>query len=166
MSNFIGQKTEQLQMSNGLTDVFLNVLILSGSRLATNDSERRLIVWLAEKDQSKRGMGTVGFDIGEMPWDPQNFSECKAFLLNTIQAAEDKFGWETLDYKPNKQMIFPVLKRFYEMVSAFKREDIFPGGLEEWLGAAEEDDPVLNGFPRCEKHDALLGCFGCQVCNN
>ena len=42
-----------IQMSNGLTDVFLNVLILSGSALAKTVSEKRLIVWLAEKDQSR-----------------------------------------------------------------------------------------------------------------
>lgn len=166
MSNFIGYNNEQLQLSNGLTDVFLNVLILSGTRLATNDAEKRMIVWLAEKDQSKRGMGTVGFDIGEMPWDPEKFSECKSFLLNTIQAAEDKLGWETLDYKPNKNLLFPALKQFREMVSSFEKADIYPGALEEWLENAEEDDPVLCGFPKCEKHEALLCCFGCQVCNN
>ena len=58
---------ELLQMSNGLTDVFVNVLVLSGSALARTVSEKRLIVWLAEKDQSRMGAGTVDFDLWEMP---------------------------------------------------------------------------------------------------
>lgn len=166
MSNFIGFGSDNLSMSNGLTDVFLNVLILSGSQLATTDAERRLIVWLAERDQNKRGAGTVGFDIGEMPWDPDNFADSKAFMLNTIQFAQQKAGWETLGYKPDTGMLFPVLEKFYEMVSAFTVNEILPDSLEEWLGAAEEDDPKLRGFPKCEKHDVFLSCFGCQICNN
>ena len=43
---------ELLQMSNGLTDVFVNVLVLSGSALARTENKKRLIVWLAESDPS------------------------------------------------------------------------------------------------------------------
>lgn len=35
-----------LSMSNGLTDVFISVLLLSGSQLAKDENEKRLIVWL------------------------------------------------------------------------------------------------------------------------
>lgn len=162
MGNVIGE----IPMSNGLTDVFINVLVLSGSRLARSDSEKQLVVWLAERDQSRVGMGAVGFDIGEMPWDSERFDEYKAFLLNTIRGAERRLGWETLDYSPNENMIFPVLKKFYESVNAFGAEDIVPGVLDEWLASAEDHDPVRRGFPECEKHGILLSCFGCQVCNN
>ena len=166
MSNYIGSESDNFVMSNGLTDVFLNVLILSGTQLATTDDEKRLIVWLAERDQSKRGVGTVGFDLGEMPWNPRNFADSKAFMLNVIRFAEQKTGWDTLDYNPNKEMLFPLLEKFYDMISAFTVNEILPDSLEEWMGAAEEDDPKLCGFPKCEKHDALLCCFGCQICNN
>lgn len=166
MSNLIGANSGSFMMSNGLTDVFINVLVLSGSRLAKTDGEKRLIVWLAERDQSRVGMGTVGFELGEMPWNAGQFDGCKAFLLNTIRGAEHRLGWETLDYSPNEEMIFPVLKKFYELVYSFWAEDIKPGGLEEWLSAAEDYDPVRRGFPKCEKHGVLLSCFGCQVCNN
>ena len=85
MANIIGINPQScgcglLQMSNGLTDVFLNVLILSGSALAKTVSEKRLIVWLAEKDQSRVGAGTVDFDLWEMPWDLNTFEEDRAFL--------------------------------------------------------------------------------------
>ncbi len=166
MSNYIGSGAKSFSMSNGLTDVFINVLVLSGSRLAVSEDEKRLIVWLAERDQSKIGGGTVGFDVGDMPWNAENFSDSKAFLLNVIKFAEQRLGWEALDYPPNEKMLFPVLHRFAEMVSALTVKDVTPYILEEWLGAAEPGDPVLCGFPKCEKHEALLGCYGCQVCNN
>lgn len=166
MSNIIGLNSESFIMSNGLTDVLINVLVLSGSRLAQTEDEKRLIVWLAERDQSKIGMGTVGFDIGEMPWNADSVGESKAFLLNVIRGAENRLGWETLDYSPNEEMIFPVLKKFAELISLFSVEKITPGCLEEWLESAEEHDPVWCGFPKCEKHGVLLSCFGCQICNN
>ena len=61
-----------IRMSNGATDVFINVLAISGSALAETEQEKRLIVWLSEKDQ-KVGRGTVGFDIVEMPWQKETF---------------------------------------------------------------------------------------------
>ncbi|MDE7281803.1 MAG: hypothetical protein K2N36_08720, partial [Ruminiclostridium sp.] len=105
MSNIVwsgaGNDSECVRMSNGLTDVFINVLVLSGSNLAQTAEEKRLIVWLAEKDQSNAGIGTVGFDVCEMPWNIEAFKETKTFLLNVIEGAKNKSGWELLEYTPN-----------------------------------------------------------------
>ncbi|MGG3507727.1 hypothetical protein ABES58_19860 [Paenibacillus lautus] len=59
---------DSLHMSNGLTSVFIEVLAISGSQLAKTNRERELIIWLAQRDQAIVGIGTVGFDIDEMPW--------------------------------------------------------------------------------------------------
>lgn len=171
MSNIIGVVDTTpiekcLCMSNGLTNVFINVLLLSGSQIAQTVEEKRLIVWLAEKDQSKVGTGNVGFDICEMPWNMQTFEENRAFLLEVITAAENKIGWEYLGYVPNEELLFPCLKRFAELVSQMKQSNIQSNVLDEWMLAAQEDDPVRCGFPICKKHNTLLTIFGCQICNN
>ena len=153
-----------IQMSNGLTDVFLNVLILSGSALAKTVSEKRLIVWLAEKDQSRMGAGTVDFDLWDMPWDLNTFEEDKAFLLRVVSAAKKRLGWEKLDYCPDEDMLFPCLDRFSELISNFSQ--IQSGALEEWLAESDPSDPVMSGFPRCSRHQTLLSIFGCHICNN
>jgi len=54
---------ESLSMSNGATNVFLDVLALSGSDLAVTARENEFIVWLNQRDQSVVGIGTVGFSI-------------------------------------------------------------------------------------------------------
>ena len=87
MANVIGfhssdEENSSLVMSNGLTDVFIDVIALSGSQIAHTDDEKRLIVWLSEKDQSKAGAGTIGFDICEMPWNAKTFVENKQFLIH------------------------------------------------------------------------------------
>ncbi len=157
---------DDLSMSNGLTDVFINVLSLSGSKLAKTVDEKRLIVWLSEKDQSSVGSGTVGFDISDMPWNIQTFEENRQFLLQTIKNAKEKISWEMLDYEPDTEFLFPQLDKFYNLIEKLNVMDISQDNLEEWLETSDKDDPIFNGFPLCQKHKALLTVFGCQICNN
>lgn len=165
MGNSVSFGGDSLQMSNGLTAVFIDVMTLAGSRLAQTVDEKRLVVWLAEKDQSVVGIGTVGFDIREMPWNTKRFEENKRFMLEVIESAENRIDWDRLDYQPNEEHIFWALKEFAELISKMTVEDVDQNAADEWLGAAERDDPVLCGFPKCEKHGTLLTCLGCLFCN-
>lgn len=166
MGNCITFGEDSLKMNNGLTAVFIDVITLAGSRLARTVDENRLIVWLAEKDQSVVGIGTVGFDIREMPWNTESFEENKRFMLKVIKAAENKTDWEKLGYKPNEEHIFWALKKFAELITQMTADDVDENAKKEWLGAAESDDPVLCGFPKCPKHGILLTCFGCLFCDS
>lgn len=152
-------------MSNLTTDVFINILLLSGSALAETDEEKQLIVWLAEKDQ-KLGLGTVGFNVIEMPWRKKTFLNDRIFLLNVIKAAENKLGWEKLDYIPKLEFILPNLQKFKEYIEKMTENDIDDNAAREWLDMAENNDPVNSGFPRCKKHNTFLTFLGCQLCNS
>ncbi len=165
MGNHITFGEDYLKMSNGLTAVFIDVMTLAGSRLAQTVDEKRLIVWLAEKDQSAVGIGTVGFDIREIPWNTERFEENKRFMLKVIEAAESRTGWDKLGYQPNEELLLPALKKFAEMISQMTAEDVDENETREWFAAAEHDAPVLCGFPKCPKHGTLLSCFGCLICN-
>lgn len=160
------KESSHLIMSNGLTDVFIDVLALSGSQIAHTVDEKRLIVWLSEKDQSKVGGGTIGFDICEMPWNAETFAENKLFLITVVEHAKKKAGWEYLDYSPNETLLFPCLDDFAALLSSMHLADIQPDALTEWLDAAEASDPVSCGFPTCPRHHTLLTLFGCHLCNN
>lgn len=167
MSNIISfdnsiSKTQPLVMSNGLSDVFIDVLVLAGSYLAKQSYEKELIVWLAEKDQSVVGIGTIGFDVVEMPWQLQYFEKQKSFLLKTIHFAINRTGWENLEYEPTN--IVPDLKQFEMMIISISTDDIIQENRSEWLNEADENDPVKCGFPYCQKHNVLLSCFGCKIC--
>ena len=86
-----------LSMGNGLTDTLISALLLSGSQLAKTDHEKRLIVWLAEKDQSAVGMGTVGFSVLDMPWDRNTLEQNRSFLRRTVEQAKMRRGWDCLE---------------------------------------------------------------------
>lgn len=153
-----------LCMSNAATDVFINVLSLSGSMLAETVEEKQLIIWLSEKDQKFVGLGTVGFNIVDMPWKKETFSNDKRFLLNVIESAENKLGWEKLDYIPT--LVLLNLQKFKGYIEKMTEDDIDDNVISEWLNAAESNDPINCGFPRCKKHNTLLTFLGCQICNS
>lgn len=71
-------------MSNGTTSAFITIIGLSGSQLAKTENEKRLIVWIMEKDQSKVGIGSIGISMSEMSWTKDDFENEKSFLLDDI----------------------------------------------------------------------------------
>ena len=155
-----------LKMSNGGTSVFINVLCLSGGRFAGTESQKRFMVFLAEKNQYICGLGTVGFDIVEMPWNKASFDDDKAFMLKVIDGARQKIGWETLRYLPNEELVDEYLEAFKKLIERMTVDDIIEECLTEWLSAADENDPVKCGFPKCKIHDAYISVHGCQVCTD
>ena len=127
-------------------------------------NQKQLLVWLAEKDQVI-SRGNSGFDIIDMPWDPDTFGEDKAFLITVINAALERKNWELLDYSPDSKIIDSYLEQFKSLVTAVTPQIINKTTLNDWLSDKDNDDPVNCGFPKCRKHGVLLSFFGCQVCN-
>lgn len=171
MSNIISFNGEvapdddSLVMSNGGTDVFISILALSGAVFARTESEKRLMVYLSEKDQIT-GRGNVGFTIIEMPWATDTFEEDRNFIIKVINGARNKVGWEDLDYSPDEEFISHYLERFENLINRMTINDIREDALRNWLAESEAGDPVYCNFPRCNKHNIFLTCFGCQICNN
>ncbi|MCG7385634.1 hypothetical protein [Paenibacillus sp. ACRRY] len=159
---------ESIGMSNGLTSVFIEVLSISGSMLAKTNREREMTIWLAQQDQSVVGIGTVGFDIDEMPWTIDTFEEEKDFMLRMIAYAITEAGWEKLSYKPRKESVKPCLEQLQTMIHAFNRDDVNLDNYLEWSEIDEDDDrpTIPPGYPKCVKHEVYLSCHGCVLCNN
>lgn len=153
MGNAITNKrhslNDRLKMSNGLTEVFLHVLVLNGSALATSDGERDLITWLPRHNQNVVGRGTVGFDLRAMPWS-ENFHQEKDFLLRTIDAARSRSLWEKLDYGPRADWVIWTLNEFQKMIESFQKEDVDPASLMEW----NKFKPVE--YRKCPLHGVYL----------
>ena len=154
---------ERVSISDTGTNVLLTVLVLAGSALAETDSQRRLIVWLAEQ---KLNEGICrGFSLSDVPWDAESFDADRQFMVRTTDAASQKTGWLTLNYWPNAKALMPMLGWFRKGFVRLRAADINPAVLPDWLAGQEDDDPVRCGFPRCKKHKTYLtwnGCIACQ----
>lgn len=166
----VSMNDDSLSMSNGLTDVFIDYLLISGSELANSESEKRMISFLAEKQQSIMGMGNVGFDIIEMPWSKETFEQDKVFWLNVIEHASvlsrQKKVWMKLGYEPGKSHIDYALNGFTVLIKRMTLMDIDENNLKEWLAESEPDDPVCCGYPKCPNHGIILSFCGCKLCND
>jgi hypothetical protein len=154
-------------MSNGLTSVFLSVLLLNGSALAISDREKELVAWLAGHDQAIRGLGTVGFDLSEIPWSEDCDRE-KAFLIRVIDDAKSKRLWERLDYEPHFAVL-GALDQFRRMIDVFRKEDLEPSACQQWSQSRPRQ------FLKCPEHGVYLtswsedGMFdecSCLLCND
>ncbi|GGF67285.1 hypothetical protein GCM10010912_10310 [Paenibacillus albidus] len=162
-----GGDSGYMRMSNGLTSVFIDVLVLSGSALAGSDREKEFVIWLAQRDQNVVGIGTVGFSLDELPWSREDFVSNQEFMLRVIDGALAKTGWEVLAYEPAFEYIESALLQFRQLVLAFGPEKVDTSHYEEW-SAIEEDDywpTIPPGYPQCSKHHVYLSCHGCVFCN-
>ncbi|RUT44533.1 hypothetical protein EJP82_18145 [Paenibacillus anaericanus] len=159
---------DSIKMSNGLTSVFIEVLTISGSILAKADREKEIIIWLAQQDQSVVGIGTVGFDIDDIPWTTENFEREKDFMLRAISNAIGGLGWERLSYEPRKDWVIGCLEQFKLMIDIFDKSNININSYIEWSEIEEGDNnPTIPfGYPKCQKHSIYLSCHGCILCND
>lgn len=155
---------EVLNMNNVGTAVFISVLTLAGSALAQTQRDKEFVIWLAEHDQAVIGLGTVGFDISEMPWTQTNFEAEKHFLIRVIEAAQAKTGWNLLDYQPGGKLL-SHLATFHHLVSQVTLGYVDPAHYHRWLDVAPEY-AVPAGYPRCPQHQVLLHWHGCVICND
>ncbi|ULO08498.1 hypothetical protein H1230_06740 [Paenibacillus sp. 19GGS1-52] len=174
MGNTISMPNEQrhlvesISMSNGLTSVFLDLLVISGSLIAQTNRERELIIWLAQRDQPVVGIGTVGFDIDEIPWSLENFEMERNFMSRTIISAINGLGWERLNYEPRRDWVIERFEQFQQMINTFDSNHINEIHYREWSKIDEDDDEpkILIGYPKCNIHFVYLSCHGCILCNN
>lgn len=137
--------------------VFVAALVLSGSDLAESHWEKEFVVWIAGRDQSIFGLGTVGFDVDEIAWSAEGFTEQKAFVLHTIDAASEKRGWNLLSYQP--PFAQEHLRRFRSLIERYRAE--FVEADKEWNWQAKPEE-----FIKCPKHNVYLHAYGCVVCND
>jgi hypothetical protein len=148
-------------MSNGTTSVFVSVLSLAASALATSDRAREIAVWLASHDQSIFGVGVVGFDISGLPWSRATFAEDRAFVLEILAAVRGKTGWERLDYPPREDLNSECTDALGRMIEAFDVRDAFTDDEAIWTFCDRPDR-----FETCPIHAVYLHVGGCVVCND
>lgn len=157
---------EWISISNTGTSVLIDIIGLSGTRLAKRDDEKLLIVWILEKDQSCCGRGAVGFDLCELPWSKLRFDEQKSFMLLVLDGVRHKLGWELLEYSPSEEVVFGFITQIEQLLLKMTISDIDEEAVNEWLAALSDDEPLKQGFPTCTKHNVFLSLFGCHLCNN
>jgi hypothetical protein len=150
-------------MSNGSTDVFVDVLMLAVSDLAESVWEYRFATLLILQDQSAVGRGVVGFDLEEIDWgsSPGEQAAAKDFVLRVIDLALRRHRWDELGYEPPFAEGF--LRQYREMVEAFA-----PSVAERQSGRFPFPGPEEAAMASCVRHRVLCAPAywdACVFCN-
>lgn len=150
-----------IQMSNGLTSVFIETICLAGSDIAIENYQKDLMIWFSQRDWILLGMGLEGFDISEIIWHKNQFEQQKDFIIKVIDFAINKTNWDLLSYNPH-EMIFTVLKDFKQMIIDFNIDFIDEKSEINLF----DFDGFVKKYDKCEKHKIYLHCQGCVICNS
>ncbi|GGQ43425.1 hypothetical protein BKA00_002319 [Actinomadura coerulea] len=153
----LGTPVGNLNLSNGGTDVFFDVLTLAGCALAESAWESNLVLLFA--DGHRIGRGTDGFDLNELPWTA-NWPAEKAFLLRVVDLAMTRHGWDLLAYQP--PFAPDYLRRYRAMVDGWRAPIPVrtPATRPDWTVP-----PPPEYLERCPKHALYNGMLGCRLCD-
>ena len=157
----------EVMMSNGLTSVFLDVKLLSGTDLARTDTEVATVAWLAERDQSIVGLGIVGFDVFELGWAADRFAEHQQFLLRMVDGAVAGQRWHLLDYEPNRDRLLSSLAEFRELIEQFP----LTACPDQPFASSWSTKGLRADRAKCPRHAVYLHNLNdddtqcCQLCN-
>jgi hypothetical protein len=158
-----GAVVADIKLSNMGTSALLIMLVLSGTALARTDAEKNLIVFLAEHDQTYRGLGMVGFSLNEMPWDLDAFDDQIRFMIGVIDGTLARTNWDKVEkFTPQISFYDPLLVQMKGMFSELRADDVeIATEVDEWLSPDE--------YLICDKHHVLKYEFAdgheCIVCN-
>jgi hypothetical protein len=158
MGNVFRAGSDDMYLSNGGTEVFVEVLTLAVAELAARPWELRFAALLAWQDQNVLGRGAVGFDLAELEWGgtAEVRAAAKAFVLAVVDLAARRHRWEELGYEPPYALEY--LRRFREIVEAFAPPATTPPG--DLLPA-----PAVASCVRHRVLSALPHWEGCVFCH-
>lgn len=162
MANLVtlcGSLDDSIKMSNGLTQMFVEMLALAGTALAQTDHQRDLVVWLASHDQAVTGRGTTDLDLCTMPFT--DLEADRAFLTSAARAALARKGWASLAYQPNSESVARIFPEFISLLGQLELSMV-----PERIAEAEDLRSAPAGYPTCRKHGCLLHRYGCVICND
>lgn len=128
LANIISLKNiasdEWLSMSNGATDIFIDILEQVNNHLTPDIRDNNLILWIIENHRKRMGEGFSGFDLGELPWDRNDFERERKNVISIISQMKNKTFWSFLDYKPNSEILLRCVNEFLNLLEKMTAEDI------------------------------------------
>ncbi|MFJ7775596.1 hypothetical protein [Streptomyces yangpuensis] len=163
MNVFHGHGGRHLEMTNGGTAVFVDVLVFAVSALARETWDFRFAALLTLQDQNVMGRGVVGFALADLDWgdSPQERAAAKDFLLRVLDLALSRHRWEELTYEPARAEGY--LRTYRALVEEFDPENA-PEAKARGRGLPGPHEAATASCVRHRVLDALPFWEGCVFC--
>ena len=134
--------------------MFFDVLTVAGCHLATSPWPQNLVLGFADGNRARRGFD--GFALVDLPWTDHRAEE-KAFFLELLALAADRYGWDRLTYDP--PYAHHYVTRLRDMLTGFTPTPV-AAPAEDW-----RIPPAPELLVRCPRHDLYTGYLGCRLCD-
>ncbi|MFD3506166.1 hypothetical protein [Nocardia sp. NPDC058666] len=156
MGNRFGARTlgVEVNMNNGSTDVFCDVIALAGSPLARTTWQQNLVLHFCDTSRASRGF--AGFDLDDLPWTADHRAE-QDFFLDLLDRATARTAWHHLTYTP---AIDHHLAAFTHLLTAFRPTPTPPSPLGDWT-----TPPNPSSLELCTHHPVFHGYYRCRLCD-
>jgi hypothetical protein len=166
MANLISlRKTvTNIRVNNQIMQTLLEMLVFSGTAHALTDTEKNLIVFLAQLDQTYRGTGMSSFYLNELPWKSDSLFQGQVdFMISVVDDAIARTHWDRLeDFTPEREVYTPRLECLGRMLAQLDSEDVEPSRFYRKWGPPD-------AYLICERHQMLKYQVGsdyyCIHCN-
>ncbi|MFC7619219.1 hypothetical protein [Microlunatus sp. GCM10028923] len=162
MGNVIGSRGQPrdrwVHLSNAATAVLYSVIVIAGTDLASTPWQRRLISWIAGRDQAIFGRGAVDLELEDIGWSRAEFAAQQGFLRDVLATAATGHRWDVLDYRPSREILIEFLARVDSLV-----RELPPSVADE---PTDRYWPVDDPVDRCPTHQVLLHPGGCLICHD
>ncbi|MEV0239910.1 hypothetical protein AB0I06_08215 [Streptomyces sp. NPDC050674] len=144
MANIFSGGDRELDLPNGATEAFVEVLMLAVSDLASQAWNLRFTALLILQDQNVMGRGAVGVHLEEVDWGAgeSERARSKNFVLRTTALAAGGHRWSELGYHPPR--VHDCLVQFRIMVEYFTPL-ADSGPYHHFPGAGRGGDGVVHG---------------------
>ena len=156
---------EMVNFANWLTKPLYCGILIEGSLLAQSNWEKRLMVYLAEKNQKLVGLGVVGINLTELEWKKSTFTEQKDFLKEIVNSSMKNKSYNKYHFRLDDKLAKQKLSEILNLIEKLKLEDISDSKFRYFFEPPNVIDKI------CSKHKTYLNYFDvptvdkCLICS-
>lgn len=160
-NGFVNSREKKvIPFSNSVTHPLYCGLLIEGSALSVTEWEKRLMTWIAEKNQNLVGLGLVGVDVCNLAWTESEFDLQKKFLLKIISLTLMKKSWNKYGFQLIDEIGLRKIGELREMIHELSFDQVNTQGLTFYY-----EPPSLNKLELCEEHQVYLNYFPVELKN-
>jgi len=166
-NHVVNSVTKQIvSFSNSVTDCLYSGILIEGSKLATSNWQKRLMIYVADKNQNVVGLGIVGIDLTKLEWNKSEFKEQKDFLLKIVQTSRINKSYNKYVFQLKEEIGNRKLIEIENLISDLSVKDI----VEDKFFFYSEPSEFAN--EQCEKHKVYMNNlevdrkYRCLICSN
>jgi len=166
-NSIVNSSTKQIvAFSNSVTDALYSGILIEGSFLAKTNWQKRLLTFIAEKNQNVIGLGIVGIDLVKLEWNKTDFIEQKEILRTVVNLSRVKKSYNQFIYQLKEEIANRKLIEIEKLIDELSIDQITEDNFKFYT------EPPQTQFKKCDIHKVYMNHLTverkhqCLICSN